>query len=626
MEFSAYRIPSAVAATSNEKVYVQIRGLPRPEAADRPGIHFIAVLDRSGSMASAGRLTNCLDSMRFLTRFLTARDRLSLITFSSSADIVMKGVTMDRVGADLLENHLRIEAGGGTSISTAIECIQECVEATATADPALKTGVLFLTDGQANEGIVVPQALQQMLRAKLAAHPNVTVSTIGYGCDHNTELLQAMAEQNAGSYNVVNDREHVASVFGHLLGSLMSCVGSNVRINAPIETTAQPRHLRISDALDGTDVHAGDIYADTETAVLLTTRPGLSELLVRAYNVIDGADVRVMVPIRAAEAAICLQVKVFELRQDVAELLAELAAGVAVSDATRRSQMAKIASLRSRCADASIASNPVIRMLDQQLAESLEVLESNRVNNETRTLFAQNSAYTGMGRGLRATVSAAAASASIGQDPMNGSPDQDPFSSPTMRQVSGGMHRLSQAAVLPPMMVESRTPLSQAHSQGHSQGQQTPRYPHIQRQVARHLTDDEIQEAELLRAILTGGAPSPPATPAPATAPVMLTSPPPINRLQYATNLFSRETSPTLTATLPPPTSPMLRQIAAPSRQTSNISGDDFQLPPVSRMLFNSPLLGPNAAMPNSLPAISLDTQMSCMSPMSPIAMSDESV
>jgi uncharacterized protein YegL len=540
--------------------------------------------------------------MRFLTRFLTARDRLSLITFSGSAEIVMKGVTMDRIGADLLENHLRIDAGGGTSISAAIECIQECV---VSADPALKTGVLFLTDGQANEGIVVPHALQQMLRAKLAAHPNVTVSTIGYGCDHNTELLQAIAEQNSGSYNVVNDREHVASVFGHLLGSLMSCVGSNVRINAPIETTAQPRHLRTANALDGTDVFAGDIYADTETAVLLTTRPGLSELLVRAYNVIEGADVRVTVPIRAAEAAICLQVKVFELRQDVSELLGELASSsysAATSEAVRRLQMSKITALRARCADETIAANPVIRMLDQQLAESLEVLESNRVNNETRTLFAQNSAYTGMGRGLRATVSAAVAS--ISQDPMNGYPEQDPFSSPTMRQVSGAVHALSQA-----------------HSQGHSQAHSHAR---MQRQVARHLTDEEIMEAELLRAILTNGSPSPtPLTPAPATAPVMLTSPPPISRLQYATNLFSREASPTLTAILPLPGSPMLRQIAAPSRQTSNISGDDFQLPPISRMTFNSPTLGPNATTPDTIPAISLNAQMSRMSP---ILMQSDSV
>lgn len=617
MEFSAYRIPcvtpvagaaaaAGAAAPTNEKVYVQIRGLPRPESADRPGIHFIAVLDRSGSMGSAGRLTNCLDSMRFLTRFLTARDSLSLITFSGDATIVMKAVPMDRVGADLLENHLRIEAGGGTSISAAIECIQECVGA---ADASLKTGVLFLTDGQANEGVVVPQALQQMLRAKLAAHPNVTVSTIGYGCEHNTELLQAIAEQNSGSYNVVNDRENVASVFGLLLGSLMSCVGSNVRINAPIETTAQPRHLRTADALDGTDIFAGDIYADTETAVLLTTRTGLSELIVRAYNVIEGADVRVAMPIREAPASTCLQVKVFELRQDVSELLAELASSsyiASTSETARQSQIAKIATLRSRCEDDSIASNPVIRMLDQQLREALEVLESNRVNNETRTLFAQNSAYTGMGRGLRATVSAAV---SISQDPMNGASDQDPFSSPTMRQVSGVVHALSQA---------------------HSRSEPLPPQQslRLQRQVARHLTDEEIIEAELLHAMLTGAAPSPtPATPTPPT-PVprpqpQLTTPPPIHRIQYATNLFSRETSPTLTAMLPIPSGPMMRQIAASSRQTSNISSEDFQLPPVSRMAFNSPILGPNAVMPGTLPAISLGDQLARMSP---IAMSDESV
>ncbi len=600
MEFSAYRMPCAAAVPASEKVYVQIRGLPRPESADRPGIHFIAVLDQSGSMGAENRLTNCLDSMRFLTRFLTARDRLSLITFSSNASIVMKAVKMDRIGSDLLENHLRIQANGGTSISAAIECIQECVEAGATFDPTLKTGVLFLTDGQANEGIVVPHALQQMLRAKLAAHPTVTVNTIGYGCDHNTELLQAIAEQNAGSYNVVNDREHVASVFGLLLGTLMSCVGSNVRINAPIETQAQPRHLRTADALDGIDVFAGDIYADTETAVLLTARPGLSTLLIRAYNVIDGADIRVTVPISEPPADVCLQVRVFELRQDVAELLAELAAGsysAATADAVRRSQIAKIASLRTRCADNAFTGNPVIRMLDQQLREALDVLESNRVNNETRTLFAQNSAYTGMGRGLRATVSAAVSAA---HDPMNNSPrsiDQDPFSSPTMRQVSGAVQALSQQQ-------------SQAQSQ---QRAASPLPSFLQRQVARHLTEEEIEAAEFTRAMLTGI----PSTPLPRAPTAQLITPPPIHRMQYATNLFSREASPVLTASLPLPTSPMMRQIAANSRQTSNISADELQLPPTSRMAFNSPLIAAGVMPPDILPALNLNGSLARMSPIS---------
>ncbi len=320
MEFTASR-----STTDATKVFLQIRGKPLPTAVDRTPVHFIAVLDHSGSMGSEYRLVNCLDSLRFLTRFLTARDKLSLVMFNDRATIAMKAVTMDSAGAGQLEHNLqKCAAHGGTNISNAIGCLKECVDAGA-SPTAQKTGILFLTDGHANEGVVAPQALVQMLRAKLADHPTVAVNTIGYSCNHNTELLQTMAEQNAGSYNVVNDRENVATVFGMLLGSMMSCVGSNVRINMPIETTAQPAALRTEPALDGVDTFAGDIYAETETQILFTTREGLSNILVRGYDVVAATDIRVEVPIEAASEAVQTQIAVFELRQDVAGLLGRLA-------------------------------------------------------------------------------------------------------------------------------------------------------------------------------------------------------------------------------------------------------------------------------------------------------------
>jgi hypothetical protein len=519
MEFTASR-----SITDPTKVFLQIRGKPLPTTVDRAPVHFIAVLDHSGSMGSESRLTNCLDSLRFLTRFLTARDKLSLVMFNNQATIAMKAVTMDTTGANLLEHNLqKCNAYGGTNISNAIGCLKECVEAASSStEVAAKTGILFLTDGQANEGIVAPQALVQMLRTKLADHPTVAVNTIGYSCNHNTELLQSMAEQNAGSYNVVNDRENVATVFGMLLGSMMSCVGSNLRINMPVETTALPTALRVEPALDGVDTFAGDIYAETETQVLFTTREGLSNILVRGYDVVAGTDIRVEVPITEAspDAAICQQICIFQLRQDVAALLSRLAAAGSAQQVALQQQ---ITDLRTRCTTAGL-DNPLIAMLDQQLKEAAEVLQTNNLTAETRTLLAQNSGYTQMGRGLRATVSATteafdvlsympaarspfSGASTIDHDPVGvhttRSVAEDPFMSPAMRHISGITATLSQAAAITP--AAAVTPAR------------------IQRQVARYMTPEEIDAAAQTFASLQ------PATP-PRTSPLLTAaSPPPIS-------------------------------------------------------------------------------------------------
>ncbi len=559
-----------IAARSSEdatKVFVRITGRPAPAAAERPAVHFIAVLDRSGSMNQENRLTNCLDSLRFLTRFLTARDRLSLITFNDTARIAMRAVPMDAAGAERLEASLNITADSGTSISAAIDCIPECVAAASAAAAAApyKTGILFLTDGHANEGITQAEPLLTMLRSQLT-DPAVTVNTIGYGCDHNIGLLQAMAEQNAGSYNVVNDRENVATVFGHLLGGLISCVGSNLRINAPIETTALPSSLQLADALDGVDICVGDIYAETTTDLLLTTRPALSSLLIRAYDAAAAAPLRVEVPVEPATAEQMALMRIFILRQDVAQLLTNISVAPLSAVPTL---LTRIQNLQNNCVNTGLE-NPVVNMLHQQLGDAAQVLRAQRLNTETRTLIAQNSAYTRMGRGLRAQVSGASTVA-----------DEDPFSSPAMRQISGITATLSMGV-------------------GTADTDADP-YPDpfaVHRQVARQLTPDEAAAADATFPLLQAQ----PAMQTPAAHP-QLVAPPPLQRIQYATHLFPAPAEPLL----PLPTSPLTRQIAASSRQTSNVSDNSIE---PQRLAFNSPLLTaerPQEIPTNQIPPLPLD-------------------
>ncbi len=187
------------------------------------------------------------------------------------------------------------------------------------------------------------------------------------------------------------------------------------------------------------------------------------------------------------------------------------------------------------------------------------------LNNQTRVLFAQNSAYTQMGRGLRATVSAAYSGASTVEE----DPDDSPFASPLQRQY----RHISQALSIAAAPSNPTTP-----------------YPTIQRQVAQHLTEEEIASLEELAGEL-----------APAQAPMpLLTSPP---RIQYATNLFSHGAASYLT----PPLASLTRQIAAPSRQTSNMSNGSGQ-----RLGFISPDMSPlvnAAAAPINIPVFSLGSQ-----------------
>jgi hypothetical protein len=555
MDFAAYSI-----GTPAPKIFLKIKGRP---LAIRPSVHFIAVLDTSGSMDADNRLTNCLDSLRFLTRFLTPTDHLSLITFSGQAETPLKAARMTSETSTQLEHILnRTYAMGGTNMSAAINCIQECIEA---APGITKTDVLFLTDGQANEGIVAIPALLQMVRAKLQNYPTAAVSTVGYSTDHNADLLRALAEQNAGSYNVVVDRESVASVFGVLLGGLMSCVGSNLQITTSADTVCLPANLRIVPCGEGVcRICVGDVYADAETQILLSLGAVPYTIPITCYDVATAEDIINIVNVVPATDAIQREAALFELRQEVAALLRRCSAASAEPSATLIAAIQELRSRLTACEESAMRT-----MLLRTLAEAEDVLQSNTLNNQTRVLLAQNSAYTGMGRGLRATVSAAS---TVQDDPTHytaattrSAVDEDPFASPVMRLVSGVTQALSIASPLPQLQ---------------SQPQQLPLPPSLHRQVARHLTPEEVTAAAATFPVLS--------------AQPRIPSPPPLHRIQYATNLFETSES----QTLPNPAgAPLVRQVAVPSRQTSNAS--DGQ-----RIGFQSPEMSPimTGVLPSALP------------------------
>ena len=224
---------------------------------------------------------------------------------------------------------------------------------------------------------------------------------------------------------------------------------------------------------------------------------------ITGYDVATSEDITVLVSILQADAGVQQEVAVFELRQEVSALLRRCSSGHGSADSS--TLLAEVVAMKARIAGADAVS----AMLLRSLTEAEDVLRSNALNNQTRVLFAQNSAYTQMGRGLRATVSAAATVRASEAHGVEEDPDDSPFASPMQRHYRQISQALSIAAA--------------------PSNPTTPR-PTLPRQVARNMTDEEIASAEELAAYLT-----------PARAPAPLIAPPPISRIQYATNLFGEQ-------------------------------------------------------------------------------------
>lgn len=433
IQISAYNLRRDYGET--QRLFVKVQG---GRIEGRTATHFVCLLDVSGSMETEGRLRNCVDSLKYVTRFLTADDRFSLITFSDNAEVRCDCVQMNEAGqAQVLHVLDQVRPLSSTNMSAALERLSGIVRGCAERYPTLKQGVLLLTDGFVNMGLVNEDGLIGLVHNFMTEFPRATVTGIGYGVDHNRDLLNAITTRAAGTYNIVRDREDVASVFGAVMGSMVSCVGLNLRVLAPRGTVIrEERHMEdVEETL--TAIGLGDVYAETSSSILLTLPNSLLDLThtrFQVYDVSSSSTRDSSVEIRSATPEIETEASVYTLRQDVAGLL-KMIGTTTVDQIPTLIEKAnlydgEIDELMTRLLD----ENVILRILKDEIREARAVLERMRTRPAHEatvdlSILGQHARYLSQGSGTRATSGGVTLSQAV---------TQDPFMTPFARHVSGG--------------------------------------------------------------------------------------------------------------------------------------------------------------------------------------------
>ena len=276
MQYSCKYIEQQDDATKSRKGGLLLRGAARTE---RQPIHLLFVLDTSGSMEENQKLENVKRSINFLLPYLSSQDRISLVTFASyiTTHLVHTAVTPENKCA--IEYKIaQIMPLDSTNLSGGILATTPILEtaraATAAAgEPTRKQGIILLTDGYVNDGIKDERLLLEMVRSRLRLFPGLSISCIAYGQEHNADLLSKIAIEGGGSYNIVQNLEDVASVFGDILGGLLSISAQMVEVTLPPGTTSDAPYPKEVDTDGRTTYRIGDLYAEAEQIILFESVP-----------------------------------------------------------------------------------------------------------------------------------------------------------------------------------------------------------------------------------------------------------------------------------------------------------------------------------------------------------------
>jgi hypothetical protein len=252
--------------------YTHFLQLKAAEMTNRTPIHIIAVIDVSGSMQFANKLTNVKKSLKAILNFMTATDMLSIVTFSKNSQIVAQKTLTTPENKYILSQAISImDVDCSTNLSSGLISAFEC-EGT----PEHKTSILLLTDGEANEGITDPDAITDLIRTQCSADTNIY--TFGYGIDHNAALLSLIADEKDGAYNLVNSLENVASAIGCAFGSIASCVAQNIVVDGAEFYSGFPKTPQGG-------VRVGDMSSGGETGILVKN---IGDIKIKGFSVHNG--------------------------------------------------------------------------------------------------------------------------------------------------------------------------------------------------------------------------------------------------------------------------------------------------------------------------------------------------
>lgn len=366
----------------------------------RQPVHMMLLVDTSGSMDMEQKLPSVKKSIQLLLELLSPDDRLSLVTFADDSKTFLNRVTptTEEREAILYRIH-NLRADGSTNMSAGLLEVRGLVEPPSSGR---KQGLILLTDGHANIGVHSEEGLLEILRRVQSESPGLSLTTVAYGVDHNAEMLTNMAKTGGGAYNVVTNLEDVATVFGDILGGLISVSAQKVELQLPPGATAFTSYRTETDPAGMTNVYIGDLYADAEVTVLFKSSPSQGPIRIKGTDMttLDIIDKVIEPTLLQAITDIPVSLIMADYRQKVVVLLLALR-----RDASTARQDAE-ALLQQIQEDDRIQAHPLKPILVEDIQQTLALSRrgGHLTQNETVEM-AQHSAFLSMARGLRSTTS-----------------------------------------------------------------------------------------------------------------------------------------------------------------------------------------------------------------------------
>jgi uncharacterized protein YegL len=222
---------------TNGYLYAAVSVKGRPPTTALAPLNVALVLDRSGSMAG-DPFRNMVSAAETFVNQLRDGDRVSVVAFSDGVYEGVPPVVIDPNTRNLAIAGIRsLNDGGGTNFSGGL--LAGLYEVFSAFQFWQVNQVVLFSDGQPNIGITSAGELARI--AERAAEHGVSVTTIGFGMDHDELLMQGIADASGGYYYYVDKPEDFGQIFQREAGAILRSAarGTEVEFSIPAGTQVE---------------------------------------------------------------------------------------------------------------------------------------------------------------------------------------------------------------------------------------------------------------------------------------------------------------------------------------------------------------------------------------------------
>jgi Ca-activated chloride channel family protein len=197
-------------------------------------LNLALVIDRSGSMGEADKMSYVKQALRVFLGSLAANDIVSIVAYDYTAEVLVSAREVGD-GAWIADAVERLQPRGNTNLHDGL--MLGFQEVDRNFDIRRNNRVILLTDGIANKGVTDPE--QIAVAAKAYNDRGIYLSTIGLGRDFNDALLSRLALQGEGAYHFIDSAEEIDKVFQKDVLGLMQKVARDVSLTIRPEPGVQ---------------------------------------------------------------------------------------------------------------------------------------------------------------------------------------------------------------------------------------------------------------------------------------------------------------------------------------------------------------------------------------------------